>query len=642
MDNRYRPEIDGLRAISVLAVIFWHAEFKIFPGGFIGVDVFFVISGYLITQLIVRDLQEGTFSFLRFYERRARRILPALFLVILCCIPFALAWMMPAELNAYSKSVVSAVLGASNFLFWKQSGYFDQYAELKPLLHTWSLGLEEQFYLVFPMGLVLLWRLGRRNVIWSIAVAAVLSFAFCEYARRVYPFANFYFLPSRAWELLAGALCSFARPGIHIRRDNVLAASGLAALVVAGVFYDKTLPLPSFYTLLPVLGTCALLVFGHRTTLVGWVLSAKPLVGIGLVSYSAYLWHQPMFAFARIRLLNEPDWMILSCLIVTSFVLSYFSWKFVEVPARRASWRLTDRRMVFSILALTGAVLVTAGIVGQYAKVELSRIHPGIIELEKRISTNIGLSNVCNIDFKLSPKCRTSEAPEVILWGDSFAMHLMEGLRASNPDISIVQMTKSVCGPFIGIAPIVNPKYPVSWAKECLHFNDQVMDFIKQTKSLKYAVLSSPFVHFVNPDKSLLTREHEIIVDKKVSLAAFRQTLELLVSFGIKPIIFSPPPRPGFNAGYCVVKAERYQESTDLCNFSHKKSMVHQKYVRELLTDIARDYKVVWLDTAICEGDICTASQEGQFIYNDFWHLSREGSAFIGRKMNFYGLITGN
>ena len=197
MKLTYRPEIDGLRAIAVLPVILFHAGFTTFSGGFVGVDVFFVISGYLITSIIVKDVTAGTFSFWEFYERRARRILPALFLIMLCCIPFAWMWMMPHELEAFSSSVVSVCLFASNFLFWQQSGYFDTASELKPLLHTWSLAVEEQYYIIFPIAVLLLWRLGRRNVIWSIAPLAILSLAFSEYASRYYPSANEDIRPTR-------------------------------------------------------------------------------------------------------------------------------------------------------------------------------------------------------------------------------------------------------------------------------------------------------------------------------------------------------------------------------------------------------------------------------------------------------------
>ncbi|MEI6799366.1 MAG: acyltransferase family protein [Pseudomonadota bacterium] len=640
MNLKYRPEIDGLRAIAVLPVILFHAGFSTFSGGFVGVDVFFVISGFLITSIIVKDVEAGTFSFWDFYERRARRILPALFLVMLCCIPFAWMWMLPMELKAFSTSVVSVCLFVTNVLFWRQSGYFDAAAELKPLLHTWSLAVEEQFYIIFPIAILLLWRFGRRNVISSIALVVILSLALSQYASNHYPSANFYLLPTRAWELMAGALCSFAIVGHSIPRDNILSLAGLAAIVVSVFAYDETIPFPSLYALLPVLGTCAILLFARQGTLVGALLSMKPVVGIGLISYSAYLWHQPLFAFARIRSLTEPTSQLMLLLAVASIALAYLSWRFVEVPARRrGAWPLPSRRTAFATLGVVAAAFITAGMAGHFTKGFPTRLSAEQMELEQRVAVNHGLSEDCEGDFNLSPHCRTSDTPEVILWGDSFAMHLLDGVRASNPNLSIVQLTSSVCGPFIGIAP-TSADYPISWANKCLHFNDQVLDFIKRTKSVKYAVLSSPFGQFVGDGSLVLTSEQKVVVGSTVAVDTFRRTLETLISLGIKPIVFSPPPSPGFDAGKCLVNAQRFNEDRRTCDFNFEQAAARQKAVRDFLTEIAKDYRVIWLDPAICDGDNCAAGKDGVFIYRDGGHLSHEGSAYIGRKMDFYGLIT--
>ena len=307
MTLKYRPEIDGLRAIAVLPVILFHAGIGIFDGGFVGVDVFFVISGFLITSIIVKDVEAGTFSFMAFYERRARRILPALFVVMICCLPFAWMWLLPRELIAFSTSVISVCLFASNFLFWRQSGYFDAAAELKPLLHTWSLAVEEQYYIVFPIAVLFLWRFGRNGVIVSLALVAVASLLLSEWSWRNAPDANFYLLPTRAWELMAGALCSFVAVGPRPTRDNALSALGLAAILFSVFWFDETTPFPSIYATVPVAGTCLVLLFATSGTVSCTVLSTRALVGTGLISYSAYLWHQPLFAFARTRSLTEPS-----------------------------------------------------------------------------------------------------------------------------------------------------------------------------------------------------------------------------------------------------------------------------------------------------------------------------------------------
>ena len=206
---QYRSEIDGLRAFAVISVILFHAGFTTFNGGFIGVDVFFVISGYLISTIIIEEIEAGSFDFWSFYERRARRILPALFLVILCIFPIAYVWMLPEELKAFSLSAVSATLFFSNIFFWSQSGYFDTASELKPLLHTWSLGVEEQFYIIFPIFMISIWKKNRSQLIWRIAIILIISLTLSEFSSYKFPSANFYLLPMRAWELLSGTLCSF-------------------------------------------------------------------------------------------------------------------------------------------------------------------------------------------------------------------------------------------------------------------------------------------------------------------------------------------------------------------------------------------------------------------------------------------------
>ena len=305
---RYHPEIDGLRAVAVVPVILFHAGFPAFSGGFVGVDVFFVISGFLITTIIVADLEAGRFSFARFYERRARRILPALFLVVVACIPFAWFWMLPGQLERFAQSVVSVCVFMSNVLFWRQSGYFEPATDLRPLLHTWSLAVEEQFYIVYPVLLLALWRVAKGRVAAALTVAAAISLALCVVASQYQPTANFYLLPTRAWELFVGALCALRPVRPHRRQDDLLAWAGLAAILVAVATFDETTPFPSLWTLLPVVGTCFLLIYAVPTSGPGRVLSTPSLVGLGIVSYGAYLWHQPLFAFARLRTTRRSCW----------------------------------------------------------------------------------------------------------------------------------------------------------------------------------------------------------------------------------------------------------------------------------------------------------------------------------------------
>ena len=335
--NGYRPEIDGLRAIALIPVVLFHAGFEWFSGGYVGVDVFFVISGYLITSIILQEKEVGNFSFTYFYERRARRILPALFFIMLLCIPFAWILLLPHELIDFGKSLMATSLFSSNILFWLESDYFAADAELIPLIHTWSLAIEEQFYLFFPLIMIFFWVIGKRHLFWILSIIAIVSFTLTEWGWRHFPEANFYLIPSRAWELMIGALIALylsqnkQAQGTIGELGSIL---GLSLILLAVFFLDKTHPFPSIYALSPVIGTALVILFTHRETLVYRLLSGKVLIFIGLISYSAYLWHQPLFVFSRLFLIEEPKPWLMGLLSILTLVLAYFSWRFIEAPFR--------------------------------------------------------------------------------------------------------------------------------------------------------------------------------------------------------------------------------------------------------------------------------------------------------------------
>ena len=256
----YRREIDGLRVLAVLPVILYHAGFETLSGGFVGVDVFFVISGYLITTIILAELEQGKFSIVNFYERRARRILPALFLVMLVCIPAAWFWLLPSDMKNFSQSLVSVSFFVSNILFWHQSGYFDASAELKPLLHTWSLAVEEQYYVICPLFLMLFWRLGKRWILVALGLVFVASLALAQWAAYAKPAAAFFLLPTRVWELLIGAFAAFYLSKANRKEFGKAAGEfggwlGVALILYAVFAFSKATPFPGFYALVPALGT---------------------------------------------------------------------------------------------------------------------------------------------------------------------------------------------------------------------------------------------------------------------------------------------------------------------------------------------------------------------------------------------------
>ncbi|MFZ1337648.1 MAG: acyltransferase family protein [Paracoccaceae bacterium] len=381
----YRPEVDGLRAVAVLPVILFHAGFAGVPGGFVGVDIFFVISGYLITSIVQADLAAGRFSFGQFYERRARRILPALFLVTAVATVFAWMILLPSQFKEFGESIGTMALFLSNHYFQSRGGYFAEAAELRPMLHTWSLSVEEQFYLFFPPLLLLLWRWKVRRAWLVLLVIGAVSLALAEYANTVSDRFAFFALPTRAFELIGGALLAVL--GLHgtaLRKRPALAgaaaAAGIALLAISIFWLDQSRPFPSLWALLPVLGTMLVIACAAPATAVGRVLALRPVVFIGLISYSAYLWHQPILALTRHRMLNEPSWAVLAGLIVLTLVLAALTWRFVERPFRDR--RNFSRRQILATAAVISAVIFAFGLAARETRGFPGRLAPELAQMD--------------------------------------------------------------------------------------------------------------------------------------------------------------------------------------------------------------------------------------------------------------------
>ena len=639
---KYRREIDGLRALAIIPVILFHAGFTMFSGGYVGVDVFFVISGYLITSIIISDMQAGTFSLINFYERRARRILPALFVVMFVCLPFAWCWLFPNDMKDFSNSIRYVSVFLSNIFFYKSSGYFDTVAALKPLLHTWSLAVEEQYYLLFPILILTLWRYARKLIPYALIVFAVISLIYMQYIVGVNPNAAFFLLPSRLWELMIGSILAYISIYIDVSLKGSQSASlvGLILILYAVFFFNNNTPFSSLYTLIPTIGAALIIAFATPNTFAGKLLGSRLFVGVGLISYSTYLWHQPVLAFARHRSIDEPTTIVLVMLIGMTLVLAYFSWRFVETPFRDKV--AFSRNTVFKFAACGIALFITFSLAGRFTQGYFFRnkLSDSFNDADYRLRVNVGLNSDCVNGFTLSGKCRTNESPEVLVWGDSYAMHLMQGFLTSKPDIKIIQMTKSVCGPILGIAPI-SKEHPKLWGESCIKNNDEVFDWVKAHKSLKYVVLASPFGQYVNPNSKILFRDGTTALGEDVAFDYFRNTLIQLKENGIKPIIFSPPPFNGKDIGNCIVKTKKFSQPIDRCNFYLNQSDERQASVIKLLKKIDLEYKVIWLSDGICFNGKCEAIIHDSFIYRDSGHLSYEGSALIGDNMNFYEKITG-
>lgn len=436
-DLKYRPEIDGLRAVAVVPVVLFHAGFGMFSGGFVGVDVFFVISGYLITGILLSDIAADRFSILRFYERRARRILPALFAVLLVCLPLAWFLLLPDEMARFGKSMLAVLGFVSNMTFWREEGYFTSASELKPLLHTWSLAVEEQFYIAFPLLLFLLRRLEAKKLAWVIALAALGSFLLSELAASRFALANFYLAPTRAWELLAGSLCACLGRKDGYRHAAWLGWLGLGAIVLAIFLLDGTYPFPSHWALLPVGGTMLLILFAQGQSGAGRLLAMRPMVGIGLVSYSLYLWHQPVFAFARLASNAALPRPVMLGLAALSLVLAVLSWRLIEQPFRKRDG-LGAARVALplalgsaALLALVGGWLYLSG--GAPARFPPSR-DPAILAMTRADPPPRADGGDCQPDADgFAEPCTLYDPPDaqgsIALFGDSHAQALLPAFR---------------------------------------------------------------------------------------------------------------------------------------------------------------------------------------------------------------------
>lgn len=642
MPGNYRPEIDGLRAIAVIPVILFHAGVTGFSGGFIGVDIFFVISGYLITSIILADIQFNTFSISRFYERRARRILPALTLVMAACIPFAWVWMTPQELTDFGQSLVATALFGSNILFWRESGYFSPVVELMPLLHTWSLGVEEQFYIFFPVVLLLLKPLSRKALEVLLLGVVISSIALAEWSSFNQPSANFYLLPTRLWELLAGSLVAiryFRRP----IANEALSLIGLLMLIAAIVLFNSSTPNPSLWTLLPVGGTVLLLGFGTKETFAGRLLSVKPLIAIGLISYSAYLWHQPLLAFYRIRFINNPDGPALIAIIFATFTLAALTWRFVEQPFRTGWSFMLSRYRVLTASLLAICFCVVSGIALTQDKGWPERIAPVGSSFASGdpngeiFDINYALAENCDRTWPIDiESCSTSEPIKVALWGDSYAGHLVPGLLSSKTQRGFVQFTLSQCGPLHGLAA---QGTLLSW-QDCMNHNEQVIPWILSNPNIELIILSSPFDQLLWPiymTNGVKIKEANQRLEAVVS--SFRRLVEIARAAGKRVVVVSPPPRTGADLGMCILRSRLMGRDEHLCDFQRLTHDAYSASSKKLLSAIDEIVPVIWLDDLLCSDAQCPTTIDGHPLYRDDGHFSVIGSELFGKKIDLMGLI---
>lgn len=489
----YRPDIDGLRAIAILSVVLFHAGVPGFSGGFVGVDVFFVISGYLIGAHVYADVRRGHFKVSEFYRKRAKRILPALLVVLAFCYVAALLLLSPAEILNFARYCLATIASASNILAWLKADYFAAGNDQNPLLMTWSLGVEEQFYLLFPISMLLIARLGRRGIVTSVAAVTILSFAACVLLTPRFPTAAFYLLPTRAWELAVGILLAVYEDGRDVnilynrqRWANVVAIAGLALIVFSIIRFDSRTPFPGSAATLPVVGSALLL-----TAPASWVsrllLRSAPFIFVGQISYSFYLWHWPLLSFAHIISDGQfSAWM--GCgIVAVALVFAWLSYEFVEQPCRRTRMSANPLLLRYALLCLVAslpafALRKTSGLPRRFPT--LGTVDGAAISISHRCG------GAAEPDLSIGCVDRNDPRPAVALIGDSHAAALYPALDrlASQSGFKLYEMIKYQCPPLLGVTPNVDT---IGHARECLDYNAHAIQIIESDPSVRVVAITS-------------------------------------------------------------------------------------------------------------------------------------------------------
>ena len=645
--NGHRNDIDGLRAIAVLSVLGFHCGIPWLRGGYIGVDIFFVISGYLICSIIYRDLQTGTFSIARFYERRFKRILPALSVVLICCLVLAALIMSPVEASLLGKSAMATALSASNFLFWSQSGYFDAGSGMKPLLMTWSLAVEEQFYFVFPLIMLLLRRRSKHNLLVILGVLCVLSLSLSLIAEFTSPSLNFYSPFTRAWELGAGTLLAIWKTGRPKSTNqpswkaDAMGAIGLLLIVGPIFLYLPETRFPGYEAIPPVLG--AVLILASPGGLANRILSIPPLVGVGLISYSLYLWHWPLLSFARIisaHPLHPRTTVILMAIAFAAATASYF---FVEKPfraktsARTSTVLLAYASLLFALVGVSGLFSLPHGLPGrapELAKAEfqanIDRDHPCLV------SKLTALSRFC---LPAANGTRRSFA----LLGDSHAEAISNRMRdeLASDGWQLVTLSHGSCAPTRGMTRWVS----AGDADSCRRFNRGALSYVLSRPDIRVvALLAGWGGRIYVPDNMSGSPSAQSSEQNAANLKAGVESEIAALEAGGKRVIliddypefpFDPvesvrygqmPLRRALNRLFLSDEPEQWQSS------SEDASLVLLPPKRAVTTEFAELAKsdprltLVSLDDELCHAGRCYFADNSALYYFDADHLSDLGA----------------
>ncbi|KQS64092.1 hypothetical protein ASG39_12990 [Rhizobium sp. Leaf371] len=644
----YRPDLDGLRALAILPVLLFHADVALFRGGFVGVDVFFVLSGYFMAKIILSDLEAGTFSFPAFYIRRIRRIIPALFAMMAITAVFAWFRLMPQEFRYFGDSVRAAALFSANVLFRQESGYFDISAEMKPLLHTWSLSMEEQFYILFPISLFLAFTFARRFILHITGGLILISFGACLWATSHSPEKAFFLLHFRVWELLIGALVAFApRPNYSERVAALLSTVGLSAILAAIFLYSSATPFPGPFAAVPVLG--AALVIHARST--RWFparfLTHGASLFIGRISYSLYLWHWPIIVFYRYETGHHLTLTDSLMVVVLSFICATLSWRFIEQPARTAAV-FRSRGLVLSLLGTTMAAAATFGfVVTRYEGIperlpaDVYSIYSATYDQSPFFAPNCftdtdgqGLQTQAIRDGAVCPMgAAATGAPRFIVWGDSHAAAIAPAIDAAarKAGISGLFVARASCPPLPDA--VFGPERVVNRCRETLA---ATFGLIEQ-KKIPYVFMVGYWPKYVHrtelPGEGVFfnTSEPLSLPDWSAPVRdSLKATIDAFAQQGTRAILVQDVPEMGVKVPEALARAKMTDENVDF-SLPLSYTLQRQRLARDMLFGLARETGSSIVDpfALLCDATRCHPVANGGILYRDSDHLSLTGARFL-------------
>lgn len=622
----YRADIDGLRAVAVLSVVLFHAFPAALRGGFTGVDIFFVISGYLITAILARALDQGSFTFRDFYARRVRRIFPALAVVLAACLAFGYVALFPDEFRQLGKHVMGGAGFAANLVLLGEVGYFDTAAETKPLLHLWSLGIEEQFYILWPVVLLVAHKL-RWNLWRTSLVIGMLSFLANVILIKQFPSVTFYVPGTRAWELLAGAAlaCMMLDPASRLhrlghRQREGMAVAGLALVVLGAAWIAKTKLFPGWLAAIPVAGAVLLIAAGPATAVNRFVLGNRLMVWVGLVSYPLYLWHWPILSYLQIIEGKVPSPALRAAAVGAALVLAILTYWLVEKPFRHGARRARTKVTVLCLL------VATAAYAGYYAfKRDGLPKRPAITENHSDNTQLVVVEDVANATackrkygfdslYEYCQQADISRPPTVALIGDSHGYHVIAGLNkhyAAQGENFAYFGTRH---PYWGLPPGEDPYQQAT---------QQMLDVVLATPEVRTVVISTHLrLHRQNPDGLRMVE-------------AVRETLRVYLKAGKEVVILADVPLLDFQPRDCIRRAGIASSATrQPCAIPRE---VHDKAVAEdhaIVADLLKEFpQVTWIDpaNALCDDKFCYAKRDGVMLYRDNNHLSYLGDLHVGQ-----------